>query len=162
MNASAPSSRLDKAFVAVADRLRDPALLFLRAAWGWLFFQTGLGKLSNLGRTTEFFASLGLPMPGVNALVVGALELVGGLLLLAGLFSRKVAFLLCGNMVVAYLTAHRDAFGSVSGFTSADPCAFLVASLVVLAFGPGRWSLDALLRRSPDVMPTVVAGGARV
>lgn len=159
MNASAPSV-LDRSFPTVADRLRDPALLFVRVTWGWLFFQTGLGKLSNLGGTTEFFASLGLPMPGVNALVVGALELAGGLLLLAGLRSRMVAFLLCGNMAVAYLTAHRDAFGSLSAFADADPCGFLVASLVVLAFGPGRWSVDALLRRGRSAVSQPLAAGA--
>lgn len=134
--------------MAVADSCREPTLLFLRVVWGWLFFNTGLGKLTNLEDTAAFFESLHLPMPLPNALLVGALEAVGGLLLVAGLFSRPTAFLLCGNMAVAYLTAHRDAFVSLHAFTAAEPNAFLVASLVVLAFGPGRWSLDARRART--------------
>ncbi len=154
MHISSLSSLSDRLTATVFTRLQDPALLFVRGVWGWLFFKTGLGKLGNLAGTTEFFAGLGLPLPGVNALLVGALECVGGLLLLAGWSSRLVAMLLFGNMAVAYLTAHRDAFGSLADFTAAAPSAFLVASLVVMAFGPGRWSLDGLGRRANAAEPT--------
>lgn len=143
-------SSLEQRFVLpLAQRLRDPALLFVRVTWGWMFFRTGLGKLGNLDGTTEFFASLGLPAPYVNALFIGALECVGGLLMLAGFGSRMVAALLLGNMAVAYLTAHRDSFASLRSFTEAAPYPFLLASLLVLAFGPGRWALDTLLQRAP-------------
>lgn len=144
-----PLSSFEDRFVSpLAQRLRDPALLFVRLTWGWLFFRTGLGKLGNLEGTTEFFASLGLPAPYVNALVIGTLECVGGLSMAGGLGSRLVSALLLGNMTVAYLTAHRDSLTGVRAFTEAAPYPFLLASLLVLAFGPGRWSLDALLRRS--------------
>jgi len=138
----------DRFLLPIAQRLRDPALLFVRVTWGWLFFQTGLGKLGNLGGTTDFFASLGLPAPGVNAVAIGVLECVGGLLMLAGLGSRTISALLLGNMAVAYLTAHRDSFVGLRDFTEAAPYPFLLASLLVLAFGPGRFAIDALLRRS--------------
>jgi putative oxidoreductase len=144
MNTKSLRALFDRATVVVFDRLRDPSLAFVRVTWGWLFFQTGLGKLGNLGGTTEFFASLGLPAPGVHAVAIGALECVGGLLLLVGLTSRLAALLLVGNMAVAYVMAHRDAFGSLRDFTAAAPYPFLLASLLVLAFGPGRWSLDRL------------------
>ncbi|MBL8728927.1 MAG: DoxX family protein [Planctomycetes bacterium] len=147
MKPTASKSFYDRVAIAAFDRLRDPSLLFVRVLWGWMFFQTGYGKLGDLTGTTEFFASLGLPVPFVNAVFVGALECGGGLLLLGGLASRPIALLLLGNMVVAYLTAHRDAFGSVRSFVGAEPYPFLLAALLVLAFGPGRWSIDALLRR---------------
>lgn len=136
----------DRLATAVFDRLRDPLLFALRATWGWLFFKTGFGKLGNLEGTTQFFAGLGLPMPLANAVLVGVLEGVGGLLLLAGFGGRAIALLLAGNMLVAYLTAHRDAFANLDAFTAAAPFLYLLTVVVVLAFGPGRWSLDAWLR----------------
>ena len=140
-------SRHDRIAARVFERVRDPVLLLVRVAWGWSFFRTGAGKLGNLAGTTEFFRSLGLPFASANALLVGLVECIGGLLLLAGLGSRSVALLLALNMVVAYLTAHTASFGSLDAFVAAAPFPFLMASLMVFAAGPGRLSLDALLRR---------------
>ena len=126
-------------------------LLLLRLVWGWQFFTTGLGKLQNHTRVTDFFTSLGIPMPGLNAWFVGGLEMVGGALLLVGLFSRPIAFLLAGNMFVAYLTADRPAllgvFHDLDAFLKADPFWFLFVSVVVLTLGPGVISLDRLLTK---------------
>lgn len=149
MKSTALLSLHDRLVARVLDRLRDPALFAVRVAHGWLFCMTGFGKLGNLDGTAQFFAGLGLPAPFLNALFVGLLEGLGGVLLMAGGASRLVAALLFGNMAVAYLTAHRDAFASLHAFTTAAPYPFLLAALLVLVFGPGRWSLDALLRRTP-------------
>ncbi|HEX6813592.1 MAG TPA: DoxX family protein [Planctomycetota bacterium] len=146
MNASTLLPLYDRIAARVFDRVRDPVLLLVRLTMGWLFCATGWGKLGNLAGTAEYFASLGLPLAAANALFVGLLECAGGLLLLLGLGSRPAALLLAGNMLVAYLTAHRADLGSVRGFVEAAPYSYLVAALVVLAFGPGRWSLDRLLR----------------
>jgi putative oxidoreductase len=111
--------------------------------------QTGWGKLSDIGKVIGFFTELGIPAPVWNAYFVSALEFGGGLLLLLGLGSRLVALPLVIDMVVAYLTADREALlSSISDpdkFTSAAPFTFLVASLVVLIFGAGWFSLDALV-----------------
>jgi len=135
----------------VLDRLRDPLLLIMRVFIGWQFFITGKGKLANLDHVTQFFTSLHIPMPHANAVFVATLETVGGLLLLVGLFSRLIAIPLSVNMFVAYLTADREAlvnvFRNPDGFTQAEPFLFLAISLIILAFGPGIFSLDALLRR---------------
>jgi putative oxidoreductase len=147
----------DRVTVNVFDRLRDPTLLLVRVVQGWLFFKTGTGKLGNLDGTTEFFAGLGLPMPGAHAVAIGALECAGGLLLLAGCSSRLVALLLFGNMAVAYLIAHRDAFASAADFAAAAPYPFLLASLLVLAFGPGRWSFDGWRQRRAERAAAVAA-----
>lgn len=149
MNPTSFLSVYDRLCAGVFDRLRDPMLLFVRLTWGWLFCQTGYGKLTHLAQTTDFFRELGLPFPGTNALFVGALECIGGLLLAAGLGGRVVALLLAGNMLVAYLTAHASSLLSLREFTEAAPYPYLVASLLVLAFGPGRLALDSLVRRTP-------------
>ena len=141
------TAKLDAFLTPLLDRLRSPLLLLVRLVWGYMFLHTGFGKLGNLSGTTEFFASLGLPLPFLNALMVGLLEATGGILLLAGFCSRPIAFLLAGNMLVAYLTAHRDAFANVDSFTAAAPYHFLAAALLVAAFGPGAIAIDELLRR---------------
>lgn len=123
--------------------LQSLCLLFVRVTMGWGFFLTGRGKLLDLDRTTQFFESLHLPLPQAQAILAGSTELIGGLLLVLGLGTRFAAVPLIVTMIVAYLTAHRDeAFKSLSNFTDQDPFPFLMAALVLLAFGAGRFALD--------------------
>ena len=56
------------------NRLQSPMLLLIRAYWGWQFAQTGWGKLHNLNRVADFFATLNIPAPHLNALVVAWLS----------------------------------------------------------------------------------------
>ncbi len=135
-------------FTRAQPWIADGTLLLARLTIGWSFFLTGKGKLTNLERTTGFFESLGIPAPGFHAAFVGGVEMIGGLLLVAGLMSRTAAVPLAASMIVAYLTAHReDAFAGLGEFADEAPYAYLIVSLVVLAFGPGRASLDALIGR---------------
>ena len=132
-----------------ATRLQHPFLLGVRLYWGWSFFQTGKGKLMTHGDVTEFFMSLGIPFPSLNAWMAGATECFGGLLLLAGLASRLTAIPLIITMIVAYLTADaevvKNIFSEPDKFTAADPFLFLLASLTIFLFGPGALSLDRLI-----------------
>jgi putative oxidoreductase len=136
-------------FVKGAIFLQSPLLLVVRFYWGWAFFQTGWGKLMNLEETAGYFESLGIPLPGVNAALAGATECLGGLMLLLGIASRTAALALAFTMVVAYLTADLEAvkgvFSDPDAFLEASPFLFLFASVLVLAFGPGYFSLDRLI-----------------
>jgi putative oxidoreductase len=136
---------------AALSLLQSPMLLAVRLYWGFQFAQTGWGKLHNLAKITDFFASLNIPFPAFNAHFVSGLEFVGGILLMLGLFSRPIALLLAGNMLVAYWTADREALTSIFSdpgkFYIADPYTFLFASLVVLIFGAGFLALDTLLAK---------------
>src|SRR5258708_37230280 len=142
------------AFVKTTSYLQSPFLLAVRLYWGWQFFQTGLGKLKRIDKVVDFFTTLGKPFPSPSAHLVGALECVGGILLFLGLGSRLIALPLTLNMLVAYITADREALFSIfsdpSKFYAADPFTFFFASLLVLIFGPGKISLDyaiAFLRK---------------
>lgn len=127
---------------------RDIVLLFARIMIGWSFFLTGKGKIVNLERTTGFFESLGIPAPGFHAAFVGGLEMTGGLLLVLGFLSRVAALPLAIAMAAAYLAAHQEeAFKGMSEFVGESPFAFLLTSLMILAFGPGRMALDAPVKR---------------
>ena len=84
----------------------------------------------------------------INSLlgVSGILELVGGLLLLVGLFTRPVAFILCGFAAVAYFLMHapKGFFPLLNGGELAVLYCFVF--LYFVAAGPGPWSLDATAR----------------
>jgi putative oxidoreductase len=136
-------------FLKAANSLQSPFLLAIRVYWGWLFLQSGIGKFSHIDKVVSFFTDLGIPAPTLNAYFNASLETVGGILLVLGLASRLIAVPLLINMIVAYITADREAltaFFSESGkFFGADPFPFLLVSLLVLIFGPGKLSLDTLV-----------------
>src|SRR5215472_11166720 len=135
----------------VANSLQSSFLLAVRLYWGWQLMQSGWGKLHNLAGVTEFFTSLGLPAPHFTAIAISNLELFGGALLALGLGSRIIGLVLSGNMLMAYITADREALMSVFSdpgkFYNADPFTFLMASLLVFIFGAGSLSIDYLFQR---------------
>ncbi|MGC1869793.1 MAG: DoxX family protein [Acidobacteriaceae bacterium] len=144
-------ARLYARFSALASYLQSPFLLAVRLYWGWQFAQSGWGRLHHISQATSFFASLNLPFPEATVITISCLEFVGGILLIVGLASRLTGLLLAGDMFVAYLTADREALSSVISdpgkFYGADPYTFLFASLIVLIFGAGLFSVDAWLSR---------------
>ena len=128
-------------------------LLLMRIIWGYGFFLAGKGKLTNIDRPIHFFQTLGIPMPTANAWLVACVETFGGLLLMFGFGARAVAFALTINMTVAYLTADHEAVAALfrdsdpSKFMQAAPFWFMVTSVLVLALGPGLFSVDAGLKK---------------
>ena len=143
--------RCHRWLVLRAEQLQSPLLLAVRLYWGWQFFLTGRGKLMNHGKVTEFFHSLHIPFPSFNVWLAGGTECCGGLLLLAGLCSRLTSLPLIFVTLIAYLTAELDTvkniFSAPDKFVSADPFLFMLAAILVLAFGPGTFSLDWLVQR---------------
>jgi putative oxidoreductase len=128
----------------------EPRMLsILRMMVGLLYMEHGLAKILDFPHQPNHapYALFNLN-PGLQ----GLLELVGGLLLALGLFTRCVAFVLAGNMAVAYFMAHapRGFFPLLNGGELA-----IVYCLVFLYFwvaGGGEWSLDRL--RAPALSPS--------
>jgi putative oxidoreductase len=149
-------SLLEKAYrlLILLGNFCQPLLLFaFRLTWGWQFFNAGNGKLANHERVVSFFASLGIPEPGLNAWFVGGLEFIGGVLLMLGFASRPVALMLTINMIVAYLSVPDERakvfgiFNDPTPFLSADPFFFLLTSVLVFCFGPGAISVDGFIAK---------------
>jgi putative oxidoreductase len=136
-------------FFALVSYLQSPFLLFVRLYWGWQLAQSGWGKLHHLPNVTEFFASLGLPMPAQMAVFIACVEFFGGIFLALGLFSRITSLVLTVNLTMAYVLGDREAllsfFSDPDKFIAAAPFAFLIVSLIVLIFGAGRISVDTVL-----------------
>jgi putative oxidoreductase len=128
------------------------ALLVVRLAIGICFVVHGLGKLGlvgtgNMQGFVDWLRSLGVPYAHIQARVAMLVELVGGALLAAGLFTRPVAIVLIVNMAVAGMLGHRGAGYLI---TNDPPGAEYTINLAVICFmflllGPGLISLDAVL-----------------
>ena len=116
-------------------------LSVLRIMTGLLFLEHGTSKFLGFPHVEKVPEALS--MPGIG----GMLELVGGALIVLGLFTRPVAFLLSGEMAVAYFTAHapRASFPLLNGGDAAVLYCF--AFLYLFFAGAGPWSVDALMER---------------
>lgn len=129
------------------ERLAWLSLAAARGTVGWVFLQSGWGKLHNLEGVVAFFESLGIPFPALQAPFVAGVEFVGGLLLLLGLGTRLVALPLVGVMVVAIATALRSDLETVSDLFGLSEFGYIVMLVSLFVFGAGSLSLDALIRR---------------
>jgi putative oxidoreductase len=162
--------------VKLANYLPSPFLLAIRLWWGYQTMIAGYGHLTHIQSTIGHFRDdFHIPMPVFNAYLSGCSELIFGALLLLGLASRLAALALTINFSVAILSSQgmiaeafaKPGFGNtISGLIHLIPntikdinqypdaykkdtaLPFLLTSLLVLIFGPGLFSIDALLKRT--------------
>ncbi len=153
MSAQQAIARVNTYVHTITTSLAFIAPLATRIVLGLAFFRAGTGKFHNFERTIGFFDSIGLPFPAFNAGLVASMETVGGILLIAGLFTRFFASGLAITMVVAVMTAHRaDFFSSWSRASEVSPTditafVFLLFLTWLALYGAGGLSLDAVLRK---------------
>lgn len=124
----------------IPETWSDRLLSVLRIAAALGFMHHGTSKL---------FGFPPFPIPvDTMTLVIGTLEIVGGFLLLIGLFTRPVAFVLSGMMAVGYFMVHapQGFYPSANGGEPAMLYCFIF--LYLAAAGGGAWSVDAMRRRS--------------
>jgi putative oxidoreductase len=114
---------------------------------GLVFVTTGWGKLQNLDRVIEFFRSLGIPAPELQAPFVAATELSCGLLLVLGLGTRFAAVPLAITMVVAIRTALWAELEGVIDLFGREEYLFIALLAWLAVAGAGAVSLDAILAR---------------
>ena len=121
------------------------ALAGLRIVTALLFLEHGTGKLLGFP-----MSSMAFPPPWTLFWVAGWIELVGSLLLLVGLFTRPTAFLLAGEMAIAYWLIHAPE--SVFPIINRGETAILFCFIFLLFFatGPGAWSVDEWLLKRRD------------
>lgn len=125
-----------------AIRFVDPALALLRVVTGLLFLEHGTQKLLNFPARVN-----NAPMPDLGSLIgiQGLLEFIGGLMFIFGVFTRPVAFILCGNMAVAYFMVHapRGFFPILMGGNGGElSILFCFVFLYFVAAGAGPYSVD--------------------
>lgn len=126
--------------------------LFARLTVGFVFIESGWGKIHHLDKVIGFFASLGLPAPSFQAHFVAYTEFVAGLLVFFGLATRIASVPLVIVMIVALRTAFADKLaGSVledySALTGIAEYLYIVLLVGLIVGGPGKVSLDAGVAR---------------
>ena len=137
-------------YLALIDgltRLKDIPLLLLRLVLAYGFYGPALMKLGDINSIAGWFESLGISAPLLNAYLAACTELVGAICLLLGLGTRLISIPLMVTMLVAIKTVHW-----ANGFEAGEngyeiPLYYLVMLLCLLFIGPGRISLDALIRK---------------
>jgi len=130
---------------SIEGRYAPQALSLLRIIASLIFLMHGSSKLMGYPAPVPPMA---LPEVGSLLWIGGAIELVGGLMLMVGLLSRPVAFILSGEMAVAYWMYHapQSTFPLQNGGDAAILYCFVF--LLIAAAGPGPWSLDAAWTRT--------------
>jgi putative oxidoreductase len=124
-------------------------LVPLRAVVGLTFLMHGGMKLftMGIGGTTTMMAQMGVPLPPVSAVMVTGVELLGGLAILLGLFTRVAgALLACDMLGVILIVKLRGGFFSPRGFEL--ELALLGACLTLVMLGSGGLSIDRAMRRT--------------
>lgn len=146
-------SRPAATIAAKAEVYRPQVLALLRIATALLFMQHGLQKIVMWPPTLHHPD----PVPWLSlAGIGGCLELFGGFLLLIGLFTRPVAFVLCGQMAVAYWMIHFARGLSIpNGWMPVvnegdSAIQFCFVFLYLIFAGPGAWSVDHIKRRQEE------------
>jgi putative oxidoreductase len=131
---------------------KDESLLATRLILAYGFFTPAMTKFSNIGGVAEWFATLGIPFPLLNAYMAAGTEITGVVLLSLGLLTRFIALPLMVVMVVAITTVHLE-----HGFSAADngfeiPLYYLIFLAILATHGSGKWSVDRWLSSRSDVV----------
>ena len=121
--------------------------LLMRLFVGYFFFETGWGKVHNLDGMAERFAGWGIPVPAFSAALSGYVELIGGALVLAGLFTRLASIPMVINMLVALVVVKMKKVSGIGDFVELDEPLYALSFLWLVFSGPGKASLDHLLWR---------------
>ncbi len=137
--------KLFNTFSGIGNKLQDIALLALRLVLAYGFYEPAMKKVKDVNAIGQWFDSLGIPLPKLNAYLATGTELAGFVLLALGLFTRIISVPLMIVMGVAIFTVHAK-----NGFAAGEngfeiPLYYLLMLLTLFAFGPGKISLDNLL-----------------
>jgi putative oxidoreductase len=141
-------------YSAATEKNLDRAMLLLRLVLAAIFIFHGYQKVFGSGITAviNMFTQIGVPAPGIVAPLVSVLELVGGIALLLGAFTRVAAFLLACEMLGAMILVHaKNGFAAPKGVENVLGNFAMLVTVALL--GAGAYSIDAFLARRGSTAP---------
>ena len=153
-------ARLRRLVLRVASALSWVPPTLTRLTLGWVFIESGWGKLHNLPKVVEFFTQLGIPAPQFQATLAAGTEFVCGILLLVGLATRIASLPLIVVMVVAIATARKGDLNGISDLFGFIEYLYIALCLWLCAHGAGPLSLDAVIARRMDAAERMPAARA--
>nr|WP_199044990.1 DoxX family protein [Dyella sp. ASV24] len=122
--------------------------LVVRVVFGYFWLETGIAKVHNLDGFTQRFVGWGIPFPAFSAGLSAWTELVGGLLIMLGLFTRLVCIPMLINMAVAVTLVVSANLMSFDDYVEADEIVYSLIFFWLLISGPGKASLDTWVARA--------------
>ena len=139
--------KLYSRFVSIANKGQDFALLFLRLILAYGFWEPAKMKWADINSVAEWFESIGIFAPKLNAYLAASTEMAGVFLLALGLGTRIISIPLIITMLVAIKTVHWE-----NGFSSGDngyeiPLYYMIMLIITLTFGAGKISVDHLIKK---------------
>jgi len=138
---------LYKNIINYLEKVKDLPPLLFRIVLAYGYYGPATMKLKNFGGIVEWFSSMGMPMPKLNALLATGTETAGFILIFLGLTTRIISIPLMVVMVVAITTVHLG-----NGFEAGNngfeiPIYYMLMLFSLLITGPGKFSLDALIKK---------------
>jgi putative oxidoreductase len=143
-------------FARFAGKWQSPLLLLIRVYIGYQCALAGFGHLTHFHDSVHAFKGWHIPMPELSVAVAGATEIIGGALLVFGFAARLACLALTVNFVVAFLAPNladphyhqllRHFWDNQDVLLKDDAFPFLMASILVLVFGPGFLSVDGIIK----------------
>jgi putative oxidoreductase len=132
-------------FTRVSEYAKSFSLLVARIVLAYGFYEPAKMKWSDINSVGEWFGSMGIPLPMLNAYMAASTEALGVLLLTLGLFTRAISIPLIVVMIVAIVTVHLP-----HGFSSGNngfeiPLYYMLFLLIFFSQGAGKFSLDRLI-----------------
>jgi len=127
--------------------------LVVRVVFGYFWLETGIAKVHNLDGFTQRFIGWGIPFPAFSAGLSAWTELIGGLLIMLGLFTRLVCVPMLINMAVAVTLVVSSNLMGLDDYVEADEIVYSLIFFWLLVSGPGKASLDTLVARMLGIRP---------
>ncbi len=129
----------------LTEYMQSIALLFARLIVAYGFYEPAMMKWKDIGAVAQWFGSMGIPLPLLNAYMAASTETAGVILLALGLLVRFISVPLMIVMIVAIVTVHLS-----NGFSAADngfeiPLYYFLFLMIFTSYGAGRFSLDRLI-----------------
>jgi len=132
-------------FSRLSEYAKSFSLLFARLAVAYGFYEPAMNKWNDIDSVAQWFGSLGIPFPTLNAYMAASTETVGVFLLTLGLLTRLISLPLIIVMIVAIVTVHLP-----NGFSAGEngfeiPLYYMLFLIIFVANGAGKFSIDRLI-----------------
>lgn len=132
-------------FTRLSEYLKSLFLLIARLVVAYGFYEPAMNKWADISSVAQWFGSIGIPFPVLNAYMAASMEITGVILLALGLLTRLISIPLIIIMIVAIITVHLP-----NGFSAGDngfeiPLYYMIFLLGFLANGAGKFSIDRLV-----------------
>ncbi len=132
-------------FTRLSEYLKSVSLLLARLLVAYGFYEPAMNKWADIGSVAEWFGSMGIPFPLLNAYMAASTEIAGVILLTLGLLTRLISLPLIIIMIVAIITVHLPHGFSAGNNGFEIPLYYMIFLLGFVSHGAGKFSLDRFI-----------------